>query len=78
MKEYMKQAVKELRAERKRQGLTQTELGRRAGLGDAARVQVARAEGGNGALSIDMLERMAAALGYSVEVTITVTPHPPK
>ncbi len=73
----MKQPLKDLKAERERQGLTQTELGLRVGMRlGSARSQISRAEGGKGSFSIGMIERMAAALGCSVEVTITVKrPH---
>jgi DNA-binding XRE family transcriptional regulator/predicted RNase H-like HicB family nuclease len=64
-----KLAVKlQLRWARKRAGLTQAELGRRAGLSQPA---VARLEDPDYNPTLDMLERVAAALGSRLEVMLS-------
>jgi transcriptional regulator with XRE-family HTH domain len=64
-----KLAVKlESRWARKRAGLTQAELARRAGLSQPA---VARLEGPDYNPTLDMLERVATALGARLEVALS-------
>jgi DNA-binding XRE family transcriptional regulator len=60
--------ARKLRALREKRGLTQAELAAKAGTGQAA---IARIEAGKATPKLDLLGRIAGALGARLKVTLT-------
>ncbi len=60
--------ARRVRALREKRGLTQTELAERAGTGQAA---IARIESGKAVPKLDLLARIATALGAKLDVRLT-------